>query len=69
MSFTKVEGHRDLVRDNRSGAIININMEEINAAKKRKLLRKSKEKEFEDLKNEVGDIKNMLTKIIEKLDG
>ena len=28
-----------------------------------------KEKEFEDLKNEVSDIKNMLTKIIEKLDG
>ena len=28
-----------------------------------------KEKEFEDLKNEVGDIKNMLNKIIEKLDG
>ena len=28
-----------------------------------------KEQEFENLKNEVGDIKNMLTKIIEKLDG
>ena len=44
-------------------------MEEINAAKKRKILRKNKEKEFEDLKNEVGDIKKMITKIIEKLDG
>ena len=39
------------------------------AAKRRKLERRQKEKEFEDLKNEVGDIKNMLTKIIEKLDG
>ena len=29
----------------------------------------NQEQEFEDLKNEVGDIKNMLTKIIEKLDG
>ena len=69
MSFIKVEGHRDLMRDNSSGAILNINKDEINAAKKRKLERKQKEKELEDLKNEVGDIKNMLTKIIEKLDG
>ncbi len=69
MSFTKVEGHRDLVRDNSSGAILNINKDEISAARKRKLERRQKEKEFEDLKNEVSDIKNMLTKIIEKLDG
>ena len=69
MSFIKVEGHRDLMRDNSSGAILNINKDEINAAKKRKLERRQKEKELEDLKNEVSDIKNMLTKIIEKLDG
>ena len=69
MSFTKVEGHRDLVRDNSSGAILNINKDEISAARRRKLERKQKEKEFEELKNEVGDIKNMLNQIIEKLNG
>ena len=69
MNLKKVQGDESFARDENSGAIININMEEINAAKKRKILRKNKEKEFEDLKNEVGDIKNMLTKIIEKLDG
>ena len=69
MNLKKVQGDESFARDESSGAIININMEEINAAKKRKILRKNKEKEFEDLKNEVGDIKNMLTKIIEKLDG
>ena len=69
MKLKKVQGDESFARDESSGAIININMEEINAAKKRKILRKNKEKEFEDLKNEVGDIKNMLTKIIEKLDG
>ena len=69
MNLKKVQGDENFARDESSGAIININMEEINAAKKRKILRKNKEKEFEDLKNEVGDIKNMLTKIIEKLDG
>ena len=69
MNYIKVEGHRDLIRDNDSGAILNINKDEISAARRRKLERRQKEKEFEDLKNEVSDIKNMLTKIIEKLDG
>ena len=67
--FKDVEGHSNLVRDTSTGAILNINKDEISAARKRKLERRQKEKEFEDLKNEVGDIKNMLTKIIEKLDG
>ena len=69
MSYIKVEGHSNLVRDTSTGAILNINKDEISASRKRKLERKQKEKEFEDLKNEVGDIKNMLNKIIEKLDG
>ena len=69
MSFLKVEGHTDLFRDENSGAIININKQGVSAARKRKLERRQKEKEFEDLKNEVSDIKIMLTKIIEKLDG
>ena len=67
--YKNVEGHGDLVRDTSTGAILNINKNEISAARRRKLERRQKEKEFEDLKNEVGDIKNMLTKIIEKLDG
>ena len=69
MSHIKVKGHSNLARTGIYGSIVNINKEEIAAARKRKLERKQKEKEFEDLKNEVGDIKNMLTKIIEKLDG
>ena len=68
MSYIKVEGHSNLVRDTSTGAILNINKDEISASRKRKLERKQKEKDFEDLKNEVGDIKNMLNKIIEKLD-
>ncbi len=69
MGFIKVDGHNGLVRDTSTNAILNINKDEITAARKRKLERRKKEQEFEDLKNEVGDIKNMLTKIIEKLDG
>jgi len=69
MSYIKVKGHSNLARTGVYGSIVNINKEEIAAARKRKLERRKKEQEFEDLKNEVGDIKNMLTKIIEKLDG
>ena len=69
MSYVKIEGHRGFVRDKRSGAIINTNKEEIEAAKKRKADRLNKDKELSDLKDEVSDIKKMLTKIVEKLDG
>ena len=69
MSYIKVKGHSNLARVGQYGSIVNTNIEEIQAAKKRKLERKQKEKDFENLKNEVSDIKNMLNKIIEKLDG
>ena len=69
MNYVKVKGHANLARTGLYGSIVNINKEEIQAAKRRKLERKQKEKDFENLKNEVGDIKNMLNKIIEKLDG
>tara|TARA_B100000035_G_scaffold183079_1_gene156331 strand:- start:143 stop:352 length:210 start_codon:yes stop_codon:yes gene_type:complete len=69
MSYVRIEGHKGFVRDKRSGAIINTNKEEIEAAKKRKAERLNKDKELSDLKNEVSDIKKMLTKIVEKLDG
>ena len=69
MKLLKVKDHNGLARDMRTGAILNINKDEIDAAKKRKLERRKKEQEFENLENEVSDIKSMLTKIIEKLDG
>tara|TARA_B100001115_G_C15614583_1_gene294712 strand:+ start:153 stop:362 length:210 start_codon:yes stop_codon:yes gene_type:complete len=69
MQLKKVKDHSGLARDMQTGAIMNINKDDIAAARKRKLERRKKEQEFDDLKNEVGDIKNMLTKIIEKLDG
>lgn len=68
MDYIKVEGHHGFVRD-KTGAILNINKEEIKAAQKRKAERKKKENEIDELKNEVGDIKKMLTQIVEKLNG
>ena len=67
MSKVKVEGHNGLVRDTKSGAILNINSNEVEQARERKRLRRQKDKEFEDLKNEVGEIKDLLHKLIERL--
>ena len=69
MAYLKVEGNNSLVRDTSTGAILNINKDEISAARRRKLERKQKEKEFEDLKNDVTEIKSMLQKLIEGKDG
>lgn len=62
----KVKDHPGLVRDPESQAILNINKTEIEIARERKKLRKQKEQEFETLKNEVGEIKELLLKLIEK---
>ena len=69
MKYLKVEGNSNLVRDTSTGAILNINKDEISAARKRKLERRQKEKDFEDLKNDVTEMKFMLQKLIEGKDG
>lgn len=65
-NFIKVEGHTDLVRDKETGAILNINSSEAEKARERKRIRKTKDKEFEDLKNEVSEIKELLLQLVEK---
>lgn len=69
MAYLKIEGHEGYVKDPNTGVVLNVNQEEINGAKTRRALRKKQEEDINNLKNEVSDIKNMLGKIIEKLDG
>ena len=66
MDRIKIDGHPGLARDKKTGAILNINRNEIQIARERKALRKQKEQEFEDLKNEVSEIKELLLKLVEK---
>jgi hypothetical protein len=70
----KVEGHSNLRRDPNSGAIININKDELSSARSRKIQQKRKEREdkqlkadVETLQNEISDIKQLLTQIVEKI--
>ena len=46
--------------------LVNINTNEVHAARERKKQRKLKEQEFEDLKSEVSEIKELLLKLVEK---
>ena len=67
--FLKVEGHEGYVKNTETGVVLNVNKEEIEAARKRKALRQQQEQDINNLKNEVSDIKTMLGTIIEKLNG
>lgn len=68
MKYKKVEGHIGYVKDE-NGVVLNVNNNEIEAARKRKQLMREKDKEINELKDDVSDIKKMLTQIVEKLNG
>lgn len=65
--YIMVEGNSSLARDPETGGIVNINKEEIAIAREAKKKRKQKDAEFQELKNEVGEIKELLNKLVEKL--
>ena len=65
-SFIKVKGSSDFVRDKNTGAIININTKDMTASRYKKEAWKKQNEEFETLKNDVNDIKILLTKMVEK---
>lgn len=62
-----VEGNSSLARDLDTGAIVNINTQEINEARDRKALKLKEKQEMQQLKNDVADIKQLLTKLFERL--
>ena len=72
--YIKIEDEVGYVKDKRTGAILNINRNEVEAARERKKLRKQQEQELEemkgtvhDLKNEMSEVKELLNKIAERL--
>ena len=63
----KIEGHPDLVKDPRSGAVINTNVQYMQTARMRKERMKAKNNRIEQLESDVTEIKGMLEKILSKL--
>ena len=62
-----VDNASGLARCPTSGAIININIDEIAKARAAKSARQNKEKEFQELRKDVNDLKELLNKLVEKL--
>lgn len=67
MDLIKVENMSGLARDKNSGAVLNINTSAVHQARKAKEKRKKEREEIESLKQDVKEIKHMLTQIVEKL--
>jgi|TARA_B100000035_G_scaffold314650_2_gene331604 hypothetical protein len=67
MKYVSVEGHSNLVKDKRTGAVLNVgtNFEQL---RKNKEARKKQQIEFDELKNEVGEMKDLLKQIIKKME-
>ena len=72
--YVKIHDEIGYVKDTISGAILNINKNEVEAARERKKLRKQQEQEIKDmketvhhLKNEMSEVKELLNKIAERL--
>jgi len=65
--FISVNGNPNLARCPNSGAIININKGEIQKARAAKTARQNKEKEFQELRQDVNELKELLNKLVEKL--
>ena len=51
-----VKGHTHLARDRKTGVIVNINTTEIQQARQRKEFRKNKNKELDELKDQVHNL-------------
>jgi|APSaa5957512535_1039671.scaffolds.fasta_scaffold126781_2 hypothetical protein len=66
MSMIPVEGRKGLYRDSSTNAIINTNSNDIIEYNRLKKQAKAKENEMIEIKNDINEIKAILTKILEK---
>jgi len=65
-NLIKVKSHEDLRKDPYSGAIIDINIDKIEADRKKLKKQKQQIEEINQLKSDVSDIKSMLQQLLEK---
>ena len=61
-----VEGHKNLYRDEKSGAIINTDSHGYSQYKKSRNIKLNQKEEIDSMKNDIEEIKNLLKLIVEK---
>lgn len=62
----RVEGHSKLLKDPITGVIINDDVQEIEAARKRKAKKREMETEILDLKQQVDKLTSIIEQLVEK---
>ena len=62
----RVEGHKNLYRDENSGAIINTDSHGYSQYKKSRNIRLTQKEEIDGMKKDIEEIKNLLRSIAEK---
>jgi hypothetical protein len=67
MKYAKVEGSNSLIRDLNSNAVILTDENKVMTAREKKANRIKQKEEFEQLKQDVQNIKHLLNQIVEKL--
>jgi len=67
--YMQVEGHSHLIREESSTAIVNTDINAYYLAKKRKEAYRTQVNEINTLKNEVTEIKQLLSQLVDKLNG
>jgi hypothetical protein len=63
-----VEGHPGLYRDPSSNAIINTNTKGAQIAVAARLKREKQDETIKDLRNEIDELKDLVTKLLERMD-
>lgn len=71
MRYSKVEGHSNLIRDERTKAILNTNVSDYENYIKTRKIKQSEtervsniERDVEEIKNDLDEIKNLLRNLI-----
>ena len=62
----RVEGHKNLYRDEKSGAIVNTDSHGYSQYKKSRNIKLTQKEEIDSMKKDIEEIKNLLRLIVEK---
>lgn len=65
MSILPVKNYPNLVKDTRTGAVINVNKKEMEKARERKAARLADKERLANLESDLNQIKKLLEKLIE----
>ena len=67
MKLVRVNGQKDLAKDEETGAVLNTDVEQVEQAREIKEKRKEKEDEFTQLQEDVSELKMMMKQLLEKM--